>query len=118
MSKTPKTLLFSDLAGLTVLRNLIEVSEQQNYGKKKLLTMIDTVISRVTRQMVQPDVTILQAMQEGLSSMYSAISRESSEPSTMDTIGWDEEEEDLPEEPTPPPKKVAKKASESPKKRK
>ena len=115
MSKTPKTLLFSDLAGLTVLRNLIEVSEQQNYGKKKLLTMIDAVISRVTRQMVQPDVTILQAMQEGLSSMYSAISRETSQPSTMI---WEEEEEELPEEPTPPPKKVAKKASESPKKRK
>ena len=80
MSKTPKTLLFSDLAGLTVLRNLIEGSEQQNYGKKKLLTMIDNVISRVTRQMVQPDVTILQAMQEGLSSMYSAISSETSQP--------------------------------------
>ena len=117
MSKTPKTLLFSDLAGLTVLRNRIHESSQQNYGKQKLLTMIDTVISRITRQMVQPDVHILQAMQEGLSSIYSAISKESSQPSTM-RFDWEEEEEELPEEPTPPPKKVPKKASESQKKRK
>ena len=129
-----KGLVFADIAGLTLLRDRLEQSGQKAIQVKKMITMIDQVISTVTRQMVQPDRAILEEQVSiSLSRAYSAISnpsrrsQRSSSPTTSEIIdnfapvsdqseeeefiiavpGWSDDEEEE-EAPPPPPKKKGK----------
>ena len=111
-------LVFSDIAGLTLLRNEIVSSGQKSFSAPKLLQLIDKIISGVTRRMIEPDADELaELVSVNLSSAYSAIARShSSVPSQIstdeDVIEFsDPEEEDeassSSETPPPPKKKVA-----------
>ena len=129
-----KGLVFADIAGLTLLRDRLEQSGQKAIQVKKMITMIDQVISTVTRQMVQPDRAILEEQVSiSLSRAYSAISnpsrrsQRSSSPTISEIIdnfnpvsdqseeeeemilpvpGWTDESEEEEAPPPPPPKKV------------
>ena len=128
-----KGLVFADIAGLTLLRDRLEQSGQKAIQVKKMITMIDQVISTVTRQMVQPDRAILEEQVSiSLSRAYSAISnpsrrsQRSSSPTTSEIIdnfnpvsdqseeeemilpvpGWTDESDEEEAPPPPPPKKV------------
>ena len=124
-----KGLVFADIAGLTMLRDQLEASRQKAIQVKKVIGMIDKVISAVTRQMVQPDKDMLAAQVSiSLSNAYSAISRSprssnveplSATSELLDGIEFsedmveEEEEVESPPPPPPPKKKARKTASKS-----
>ena len=119
-----KSLIFSDLAGLNLMWTRIKRSPQQSYSRQKLLTMFDATIAAVARAMVQPESSTLEDMLSQVSSIYSAIEVQFSQPSTTSISEIEEtseasEDEPLEEEtPPPPPKKKAKEGAKktSPKK--
>ena len=104
-----KSLIFSDLAGLNLMWTRIKRSPQQSYSRQKLLTMFDATIAAVARAMVQPESSTLEDMLSQVSSIYSAIEVQFSQPSTTSISGIEEtsdSSEDTSEEaPPPPPKK-------------